>query len=71
MAYNTSRLPDVRRFGSKVNLIWGVLDPYLTSATAAAIAANYPHSEVKSVEAGHWLMIDKPAEVAQLLLTSA
>ena len=70
VAYNTSRLPDVRRFTTKVNLIWGALDPYLTPATAAAIAANYPHSETKLVEAGHWLMIDKPAEVAQLLLTS-
>ncbi|MBR0828074.1 alpha/beta hydrolase [Bradyrhizobium manausense] len=71
VAYNTSRLPDVRRFSPKVNLIWGAMDPYLTSATAAAIAANYPHSEVKSIEAGHWLMIDKPAEVARLLLTAA
>ncbi len=71
VAYNTSRLPDVRQFTTKVNLIWGALDPYLTPATAAAIAANYPNSEVKSVEAGHWLMIDMPAEVAQLLLTSA
>jgi pimeloyl-ACP methyl ester carboxylesterase len=71
VAYNTSRLPDVKRFGSNVTLIWGVMDPYLTSVTAAAIAANYPHGAIKSVEAGHWLMIDKPAEVAQLLLTSS
>ncbi|QPF82052.1 alpha/beta hydrolase [Bradyrhizobium genosp. L] len=71
VAYNTSRLPDVRRFGKKVNLIWGVQDPYLTSATAAAIAATYPQGGVKSVQAGHWLMIDRPAEVAQLLLTSS
>lgn len=70
VAYNTSRLPDVRRSTSKVTLIWGVMDPYLTSTTAAAIAANYSHSTVKPVEAGHWLMIDRPAEVAQLLLAS-
>ncbi|UGY15073.1 alpha/beta hydrolase [Bradyrhizobium septentrionale] len=70
VAYNTSRLPDVRRFTKKVNLIWGVMDPYLTSVTAAAIAATYPQSAVKPVDAGHWLMIDRPAEVAQLLLTS-
>jgi pimeloyl-ACP methyl ester carboxylesterase len=71
VAYNTTRLPDVRRFAPKVTLIWGVLDPYLTPAAAAAIAANYPHSTVKPVETGHWLMIDAPEQVAQLLLTEA
>ena len=35
---------------------------------ADAIAANFPHAAVKSVEAGHWLMIDKLEEVARLLL---
>ena len=71
VAYNTTRLPDVRRFALKVTLVWGVLDPYLTPAAAAAIAGNYPHSTVKPVEAGHWLMIDAPEQVAQLLLTEA
>jgi pimeloyl-ACP methyl ester carboxylesterase len=69
VAYNTTRLPDARKFAPKVALIWGTLDPYLTPAAAAAIAANFPDSSVKPVQAGHWLMIDTPAEVAQLLLT--
>ncbi len=51
--------------------MWGVLDPYLTPAAAAAIAADFPHRTVKPVEAGHWLMIDAPADVAQLLLAGA
>jgi pimeloyl-ACP methyl ester carboxylesterase len=48
--------------------IWGVLDPYLTPDAAAAIASIYPHAAVKPVQAGHWLMIDAPEEVAKLLL---
>ncbi|MEW6397105.1 MULTISPECIES: alpha/beta hydrolase [unclassified Afipia] len=69
VAHNTTRLPDVRRFTPKVTLIiWGVLDPYLTAATAAGIASEYPHATVKPVQTGHWLMIDAPAEVAQILL---
>lgn len=31
-------------------------------------AANFPRAAVKSEEAGHWLMIDKPYDVARLLL---
>ena len=68
VAYNTTRLPDVRKFAPKVALIWGAQDPYLTPEAADAIAANFPHATVKSVEAGHWLMIDKPEEVARILL---
>jgi pimeloyl-ACP methyl ester carboxylesterase len=68
VAYNTTRLPDVRKFVPKVALIWGTEDPYLTPKAADAIAANFPHAEVKPVEAGHWLTIDKPEEVARLLL---
>jgi haloalkane dehalogenase len=68
VAFNTTRLPDVRKFAPKVTLIWGTQDPYLTPEAADAIAANFPHAAVKSVEAGHWLMIDKPEEVARLLL---
>jgi len=71
VTYNTTRLPEARRFGSKVAAIWGSLDPYLSPAAATAIAGNFAHGTVELVEAGHWLMIDKPAEVAQLLLMEA
>jgi len=71
VAYNTTRLPDVRKFAPKVSLIWGTEDPYLTPEAANAIAANFPHAVVKSVEAGHWLMIDKPEEVGRLILQGA
>lgn len=71
IAYNTTRLPDVRKFAPKVSLIWGTEDPYLTPEASQAIAANFPNASVKSVEAGHWLMIDKPDDVARLLLEGA
>jgi pimeloyl-ACP methyl ester carboxylesterase len=71
VAYNTKRLPEASRFAPKVNLIWGILDPYLTPAAAAAIASIYPHATVKPVQTGHWLMIDAPEEVAKLLLAGA
>jgi pimeloyl-ACP methyl ester carboxylesterase len=68
VAFNTTRLPDVRKFAAKVTLIWGAQDPFLTSEAADAIAANFPHAAVKPVAAGHWLMTDRPEEVARLLL---
>jgi pimeloyl-ACP methyl ester carboxylesterase len=71
VAYNTKRLPEASRFAPKVNLIWGVLDPYLTPDAAAAIASMYSHATVKPVQTGHWLMIDAPEEVAKLLLAGA
>ena len=71
VAYNTSRLPAARRFKPNVRLIWGVMDPYLTSAAATAIAKNFPNGTVQLVETGHWLMIDAPEQVAQLLLAGS
>lgn len=71
IAYNTTRLPAVRRFAPNVSLIWGTEDPYLTPEASHAIAANVPHALVKAVEAAHWLMIDKPDEVARLMLEGA
>ena len=71
VAYNTKRLPEASRFAPKGNLIWGVLDPYLTPGAAAAIASIYPYATVKPVQTGHWLMIDAPEEVAKLLLAGA
>lgn len=68
VAYNTTRLPDLRKFVPKVTLVWGTEDPYLTPEAADAIAANFPRAAVKPVEAGHWLIIDRPEEVARLLL---
>lgn len=68
VAYNTTRVPDAHKFQREVRLIWGVLDPYLTLEAANAIGANFPKSEVKSLETGHWLMIDDPERVAQLML---
>jgi len=56
------------KFKPNVRFIWGTLDPYLTPEAAVAIAGIFPHSTVKTVETGHWLMIDSPAEVAQLVL---
>jgi pimeloyl-ACP methyl ester carboxylesterase len=71
VAYNTKRLPEAGRFAPKVNLIWGVLDPYLTPGTARAIASIYSHATVKPVQTGHSLMIDTPEQVANLLLAGA
>lgn len=65
---NTRRLPMARKFAPKVKLVWGSLDPYLTPAAAKVIAANFPHSSVKLIPAGHWLMIDLPDQTAKLLL---
>ncbi len=68
VVYNTGRKPQARKFGPKVKLVWGSLDPYLTPAAAQVIAANFPRAQVKLVPAGHWLMIDLPDQTAKLLL---
>jgi haloalkane dehalogenase len=68
VAYNTKRLSEVAKFAPKVNLIWGVQDPYLTQDAAASIAGLFIHATVKPVQTGHWLMVDAPEQVADLLL---
>lgn len=71
VAYNSGRVARARKFEPKVKLIWGALDPYLTPDAANAIAANFAHASVRLVQAGHWLMIDLPEQVANLLLEGA
>jgi haloalkane dehalogenase len=71
VAYNTKRLPEAGRFAPRVKLIWGVLDPYLTPGAGDVIASIYPHATVEPVQTGHWLMIDAPEQVANLLVAGA
>jgi hypothetical protein len=41
------------------------------SALDAFHASIYPRATVKPVQVGHWLMIDAPEQVANLLLAGA
>jgi haloalkane dehalogenase len=71
IAYNTTRLPEEAKFTPKVVLIWGAQDPYLTPGEASSIAGLFAHATVKPVQTGHWLMVDAPEQVADLLLAGA
>jgi len=71
VAYNTTRIPDARKFKPKVRFIWGSYDPYLTPDAARAIGGLFPNNTVNLVDTGHWLMIDSPEQVAKLMLAEA
>lgn len=68
---NTARLADLQKLDVPVNILWGSHDPYLTSGMADDFKRHLPRASVSFVDAGHWLMIDEPALVAQKMLASA
>ena len=70
VAANTSRITELRRTQVPFQLIWGKEDPYLHPTIAEYIGSQVKRSEVHALEAGHWPQIDKPDEVARLMLAS-
>ena len=68
---NTARLADLKNLDVPVTILWGSHDPYLTAGMADDFKHHLPHASVSFVDAGHWLMIDEPALVAQKMLASA
>jgi len=62
------RVDDLRRFQPPVAVIFGALDPYLNRDVARRFAALFPHSSLHLVEnAGHYVQIDMPERVADLM----
>jgi pimeloyl-ACP methyl ester carboxylesterase len=70
VAANGSRLGELRRFGPKVSLVWGMGDPYLNKGVAEDLASHCLHARIFPMDAGHWPQIDYPDQVAKLLLAN-
>jgi len=65
---NVARLPEVKALQVPVKIIWGSADPYLGVALAEDFRGIFSNVKLDLVEAGHWLQIDAPAQVAALMI---
>jgi pimeloyl-ACP methyl ester carboxylesterase len=63
------RVPDLRRFDRPVQVIFGARDRYLGPRVARRFAALFPNSELHLLaDAGHYVQVDEPGRVADLIL---
>jgi haloalkane dehalogenase len=62
------RIGDLRRFVPPVRVIFGTRDRYLNPHVARNFAALFPHSELHLIDgAGHYVQVDQPQQVADLI----
>jgi haloalkane dehalogenase len=66
---NTAGLSTLSAVKVPVKMIWGEHDPYLNVGVARELLPYLPHARLDVVDAGHWLQLDRPEEVARLMLT--
>ena len=70
VAAGTAALPRLRQFSRPVRIVFGAADPYLNAAVARRFHQLLATSELFLLpDARHFVQMDKPAEVARLLLT--
>jgi len=63
------RIPELRRFGPPVRVIFGARDRYLNPRVARQFAALFPHAELHLLDgAGHYVQVDQPQQVADLII---
>lgn len=63
------RIPELRRFGRPVRVIFGARDRYLSPRVARNFAALFPNSELHLLDgAGHYVQVDQPRQVADLIV---
>lgn len=64
------RIPQLRRFGQPVRVIFGAEDRYLNPRVARNFAALFPDSALRLLDgAGHYVQVDKPQQVADLIVS--
>jgi pimeloyl-ACP methyl ester carboxylesterase len=66
---DTARVPELSSLNRPVRIIWGARDPYLNSGMARSFHELLPTSQLYLLPARHYVQVDAPARVAQLLLT--
>ena len=63
------RIPQLRRFAPPVRVIFGARDRALNPRVAKNFAALFPHSELHLLnDAGHFVQVDQPRQVADLIV---
>jgi haloalkane dehalogenase len=63
------RVAQLRQFEPPVRIFFGALDRYLNPRVALQFAALFPHSELQLIDhAGHYVQVDQPKRVADLIL---
>ncbi|HEY5704867.1 MAG TPA: alpha/beta hydrolase [Chthoniobacterales bacterium] len=68
VARNTRRVHEMEALDIPVKLIWGDKDPYLNSGVAEDFRSHLKHPSLHLLSAGHWLQIDIPEQVAEIML---
>ncbi len=66
------RAPARERAGTidcRALVVWGAKDAYLTEELGAATAACFTRARLVTLEASHWLHLEQPAAVNELLLS--
>jgi pimeloyl-ACP methyl ester carboxylesterase len=66
---NSARLPLAAALDIPVKVIWGVRDPYLSSALGQEQASRFKNGSYHPIAAGHWLQCDEPEQVAREFLS--
>jgi haloalkane dehalogenase len=65
----TRRVGLLRKFTPPVRIVFGAKDRYLSPRVALRFAELFPHSELHLLpDAGHYVQVDEPQRVADLLL---
>ena len=67
---NTARIASLQSFDRPVTVAFGRYDPYITPSVATEIAALFPNSTAQLVDAGHWLQLEQPQRVAEIVLAA-
>ena len=63
------RLPELRRFDRPVRVVFGARDRYLNPRVARQFAALFPNSQLHLLDgAGHYVQVDRPRQVADLIV---
>jgi haloalkane dehalogenase len=62
------RIPEIRRFGPPVQVIFGARDRYLNPRVARNFATLFLHSELHLLgRGGHYVQVDQPEQVAGII----
>jgi haloalkane dehalogenase len=67
-ARNTLRRAAVQALQIPVQLIWGETDPYLNTGVAEDMLSHLHNGQLHTLAAGHWVQLDAPQQVAELML---
>ncbi|MBM7566139.1 alpha/beta fold hydrolase [Paenibacillus sacheonensis] len=68
LAKNAKRINKIWATAIPVQLIWGETDPYLNFGIAKHLQTLLKHSSLHVLPAGHWVQLDMPDRVAQIML---